>query len=103
MIVPIGSMPATWGEMNNETVKDAMIWMAEHCRQVAREHMALAEKAESLMEQFLENRRFRSGLRSFARHHRRAAWQHLEMANRAESARRCGYADFDLTDVVSSS
>ena len=65
--------------------------------------MALAEKAEELMDDFLDNRCFRTGLRTIARHHWRAAWQHLEMARRAEAARRTGCEDFDLADVVSAS
>jgi hypothetical protein len=84
-----------------EGIGQAMDWIATHCRQVAEAHMALAEKAEDLMEQFLIARRFRAGLRSFARHHRRAAWQHLEMARRAEAALHGGCEDFDLTDTVS--
>ena len=63
--------------------------------------MALAAKAEELMDRFLDNRRFRTGLRTFARHHRRAAWQHLEMARRADAARRDGGEEFDVADVVS--
>jgi hypothetical protein len=78
-----------------------MSWIADHCHQVAKSHMALADKAEVLMERFLDNRRFRSGLRTFARHNRRAAWQHLEMARRAEAAVQTGCNDFDLAEAVS--
>jgi len=63
--------------------------------------MALAEKAEGLMDNFLGNRRFRTGLRTLARHHRRASWQHLEKARRAEATLRMGCDGFDLTDLAS--
>jgi hypothetical protein len=88
-------------EANHRAHNAALAWIASHCRKVARSHMALADKAETLLEQYIDDRRFRSGLRTFARHHRRAAWQHLEMAQRAEVARQAGLSEFDLTDVVS--
>ena len=97
-LVPVPVGPAACAD---GSTAEAMTWIAGQCRRVAEGHMALAEKAEGLMDQFLGNRRFRSGLRTFARHHRRAAWQHLEMARRAEAAQRCHCEDFDLADVVS--
>jgi hypothetical protein len=101
MIAPFGFIPFASTVSPNAQFLEAMGWMATHCRKVAEAHMALAEKAEELMDQFLDNRRFRAGLRTFARHHRRAAWQQLEMARRAEAARRGNCEDFDLADVVS--
>jgi hypothetical protein len=83
--------------------REALAWISAHCWKLAQSHMALAEKAEGLMEQFLDNRRFRSGLRTSARHHRRAAWKHLEMVHRAESARRGGHLDFDLAQEMPAS
>lgn len=50
---------------------DEFIWIIDQCRAVATPHMALANKAEQLMNRFLHNRRFRSRLRTLASHHRR--------------------------------
>jgi len=86
---------------HEERVAAAMKWIAAHCRKVAKAHMAIADKADGLLRKFIDNRRFRTGLRTFARHHRRAAWQHLEMACRAEAARRADCEEFDLVDILS--
>jgi hypothetical protein len=101
MIARLGFVPVGPASRPDENAAGAIAWIAAHCRKVAEAHMALAEKAEGLMDQFTDNRRFRSGLRAFARHQRRLAWQHLEMALRAEAAWRTGCHDFDLADVVS--
>jgi hypothetical protein len=85
----------------SESLKESLKWIAVHCRTIAVAHMALADKVESLMEQFLDKRRFRTGLRTFARYHRRVAWQNLEMASRAEAAVKNGYDELDMADVVS--
>jgi hypothetical protein len=82
--------------------RQTVSWLADHNRQVAEAHMALADKAEQLMHRFLADRRSRSSLRNFARHNRRAAWQHLEMARRAEAMLQQSSDSFDLGDVVSS-
>lgn len=85
---------------DTEILRESLVWIADHCRKVSKEHLALAETAEGLMELFLDNRKFHGNLRTFARHHRKAARQHLEMAERADAARRRDQDDFDLTDVV---
>jgi hypothetical protein len=99
MIAPIQFPALGPSALVAEGVDEAMVWIAARCRQVAEAHMALAEKAEGLMGQCLNSRRFRSGLRTFARHNRRAAWQYLEMAHRAEAAQRSGCEDFDMSDT----
>ncbi len=101
MIARFGIVPTIHSTPDGGNPAEAMAWIAAHCRTVAQAHMDLAVKAEELMVQFLDNRRFRAGLRTFARHHRRAAWQHLEMARRSDAAREDGCDDFDLADVVS--
>jgi hypothetical protein len=101
MIARFEFVPVRPDSQSSGAACEAMTWIAAHCRKLAEEHMALADKTEELMDNFLDNRRFRTGLRTFARHHRRAAWQHLEMARRADAARRTGCEDFDLADVVS--
>ena len=101
MIGSFGFVPARSDFVLGGTIGETMAWIAIHCRKVAEEHMAIAEKAEELMNSFLDNRHVRTGLRTFARLHRRAAWQYLEMARRAEAARRTGCQDFDLADVAS--
>ena len=72
--------------------------IADHCRAIARAHMAVAAKAEGLKAEFLTDRRFRAGLRALAQHHRRAAWRHLQLARRADSA---GCDDFDPSALAS--
>jgi hypothetical protein len=101
MLTLFGFAPERPVTKSNSGANEALAWIATHSRKVAQGHMDLAEKAEALMEQFLDNCRFRTGLRTFARHHRRAAWQHLEMARRADAARWGGPDEFDLVDVVS--
>jgi hypothetical protein len=101
MIARCAFVPACPDLQPDQEMAAAMTWIAGRCRKVAEEHMALAEKAERLMDNFLGTRRFRTGLRTFARRHRQAAWQHLAMACRVETNLRVGCDDFDLTDVAS--
>jgi hypothetical protein len=96
-----GFVPATRTIAEEDKISESLKWIAVHCRTIAVAHMALADKVESLMEQFLDKRRFRTGLRTFARYHRRVAWQNLEMASRAEAAVKNGYDELDMADVVS--
>ena len=102
MIATFGFPSSRHSDPLDDNVRKAMSWIAAHCQEVANAHMDMAHKAEMLMDCFLDNRRFRTGLRTFARHNRRAAWQHLEMARRAEAAMQTGCNDFDLTDAVPS-
>jgi len=96
-----GFVPATRTIAEEDKISESLKWIAVHFRTIAAAHMALADKVESLMEKFLDNRRFRTGLRTYARHHRRVAWQNLEMANRADAARKNGYDELDMADMVS--
>jgi len=101
MFERFGFIPATPASPVTRNLSDSLEVIVAHCRTIAAAHMALAEKVEGLMTEFVENRRFRTGLRTFARYHRRAAWQNLEMANRAEAARKNGYDELEMADVVS--
>jgi hypothetical protein len=100
MIAPLG-FPAP-APAPAEDFRQTISWLAEHNRQIAQDHMALADRAEQLMDRFLDDRRSRTSLRNFARHNRRAAWQHLEMARRAEEMLHQCSDRFDLGDVVTS-
>jgi hypothetical protein len=80
MIARLGFVPLGTAADIDRPLEDAMNKLAYQCRSVAEAHMALAETAEGLTEQFLDNRRLRASLRTLARYHRRSAWQNLEMA-----------------------
>jgi hypothetical protein len=101
MLGIFGFIPVDPHAVSNDGADETLAWIAFHCRQVSQAHMALAVKAEELMNRMEDNRKFRTGLRTFARHHRQVAWQHLEMARRAEAARHGSHEEFDLADVVS--
>jgi len=60
-----GFVPATRTIAEEDKISESLKWIAVHCRTIAVAHMALADKVESLMEQFLDKRRFRTGLRTF--------------------------------------